>query len=83
MLRKSKHKVVLVANLDGEQIVFLVRKKYLTALEGYIEDMTKEYENEAPPQKLKDYIIECIIHLEGEWVEILGGLNKIVMYSEV
>lgn len=83
MLRKSKHKMVLIANLDGEQVVFLVRKKYMSALQGYIEDMTKEYENEAPPQKLKDFIIECIIHLEGEWVEILGGIDDMVIYSEV
>ena len=75
--------MVLIANLDGEQVVFLVRKKYMSALQGYIEDMTKEYENEAPPQKLKDFIIECIIHLEGEWVEILGGIDDMVIYSEV
>ena len=83
MLRKSKHKMVLIAHLDGEQVVFLVRKKYMSALQGYIEDMTKEYENEAPPQKLKDFIIDCIIHLEGEWVEILGGIDDMVIYSEV
>ena len=83
MLRKSKHKVVLIANLDGEQVVFLVRKKYVSALQGYIEDMTKEYELEAPPQKLKDYVIDSIIHLEDEWIEILGGINDITIYSEV
>ena len=83
MLRKSKHKVILVADLDGEQVIFLVRKKYRTALACYIDDMVNEYYDEMPPQKLKDFIIDCIIHLEGEWVEILGGAYTYTAREEV
>ena len=65
MLRKSKHKTVLVANLNGEQVVFLVRKKYKTALKCYIDDMVNEYLDIIPPQSLKDFIIDSIIKMQG------------------
>ena len=83
MLRKSKHHTVLVANLNGEQVVFLVRKKYKTALKCYIDDMVNEYLDIIPPQSLKDFIIDQVIKLEGEWVEILGGIDTYQAIAEV
>ena len=83
MLRKSKHKTVLVANLNGEQVVFLVRKKYKTALKCYIDDMVNEYLDIIPPQSLKEFIIDCIIKMQGEWIEILAGIDVYDAVAEV
>ena len=83
MLRKSKHKTVLVANLNGEQVVFLVRKKYKTALKCYIDDMVNEYLDIIPPQSLKDFIIDSIIKMQGEWIEILAGVDVYDAVAEV
>jgi len=80
---KAEEKAVVVAILNDEQVAFITRKSYASALEGYIEDMVIEYRDNPPPQSLKDFIIECVSCLEDEHIEVIGKIKRIVKHVYV
>ena len=75
MVKKSITKGLFIAILNNEKIAFRTHKKKLQALEYYVRNAVTSYHREAPPQSLKDYVLEEIENLGGTDIEILEDIE--------
>lgn len=78
---KINDRTAIIAKLNNEELIFLTNKLYASALSKYIGDLVKEYEDNPPPQSLKDFVVEMVLWLEDADIEIIKNCKTVTQIA--